>query len=346
MMGHDQSDLLGTRVDNVAVAQPAANSRAEPPANLPRITDKAFLVELGQRVRHMRALRGMSRKTLTKASGVSERYIAQLESGLGNVSITLLRRVAAAIGRPVEDLVAETDTPDWAEVRELWRRASPEAATRARAILAGGSEPRAEPLLSNRIALIGLRGAGKSTLGRLCAEQLGIRFIEMNKEIEDNAGLSITEVFALYGQEGYRRLEHSAFASIVARPGAMILATAGGIVAEPVTFELLLSSFFTIWIKSSPREHMSRVRNQGDLRPMANDRAAMAELETILSSREPLCARANAVVDTSGLSVQVSLERLFNVVIGERRQPGDLAGALPTETTVAKSFKTPTLQRD
>jgi XRE family aerobic/anaerobic benzoate catabolism transcriptional regulator len=316
MATHDQSDSLGTGIDNVAAAQPAAICRAEPSGTMSSITDKAFLVELGQRVRHMRALRGMSRKTLTKASGVSERYIAQLESGLGNVSITLLRRVATAIGRPVEDLVAEADTPDWASVRELLRRATPEATARARAVLAGGSEPSEGARRSDRIALIGLRGAGKSTLGRLCAAQLGMPFIELNKEIEDKAGLSIAEVFALYGQEGYRRLEHNAFASIVARPGDMILATAGGIVAEPVTFELLLSTFFTIWIKSSPREHMSRVRNQGDLRPMANDRAAMAELETILSSREPLYARANAVIDTSGLSVQQSLERLLNVIRG------------------------------
>jgi len=319
MAGHDQFDSLGAGIDRVAGAHPGATSPAGPSASEPRITDKAFLVELGQRVRHMRALRGMSRKTLTKASGVSERYIAQLESGLGNVSITLLRRVAAAIGRPVEDLIAEADAPDWASVRELWRRATPEAAARARAILAGGSEPSQGSYPSDRIALIGLRGAGKSTLGRLCAEQLGMPFIELNKEIEDRAGLSIAEVFALYGQEGYRRLEHSAFAGIVALPGAMILATAGGIVAEPVTFELLLSSFFTIWIKASPREHMSRVRNQGDLRPMANDRAAMAELETILSSRESLYARANVEIDTSGLSIQESLERLLLVIKGARR---------------------------
>jgi XRE family transcriptional regulator, aerobic/anaerobic benzoate catabolism transcriptional regulator len=289
-----------------------------------RERDDAFLVELGQRVRRMRALRGMSRKTLSRASGVSERYIAQLESGLANPSITLLRRVASATGRPLEDLISSeppSQAQNWALMRELMRRASPEAMRAAKALLAGHrlktGPPTGEPSAPvERVALIGLRGAGKSTLGRLTAERLGWNFIELNKEIERETGLSVAEVFSLYGQDGYRRLELAALEQVLARKGAMMLATAGGIVAEPVTFELLRSSCFTVWVKAKPAEHMSRVREQGDLRPMADDKAAMAELMTILSSREPLYARADAVVDTSSKDVQTSVSELLGVIVG------------------------------
>ncbi|MBV9569413.1 MAG: helix-turn-helix transcriptional regulator [Hyphomicrobiales bacterium] len=288
--------------------------------------DDAFLVELGQRVRRMRALRGMSRKTLSRVSGVSERYIAQLESGLGNPSITLLRRVAAATGKPLEDLIGEPSSQvrEWALMRELIRRASPEAIRAAKALLTG--DRMKSPNLSGetagsiaRVALIGLRGAGKSTLGRLAAEKLDWSFVELNKEIEAETGLSIAEVFSLYGQEGYRRLELAALEQVLARKGSTILATAGGIVAEPVTFELLRSSCFTIWVKAKPAEHMSRVREQGDLRPMADDKAAMAELMTILSSREPLYARADAVVDTSDRRVETSLGDVIAAITGASR---------------------------
>ncbi|MBV9519189.1 MAG: helix-turn-helix transcriptional regulator [Hyphomicrobiales bacterium] len=300
-----------------------------------RSRDDAFLAELGQRVRRMRALRGMSRKTLSRVSGVSERYIAQLESGLGNPSITLLRRVAAATGKPLEDLIGEpsSQVQEWALIRELLRRASPEAIRAAKALLAGERmkmpNPPGEPSDSiARVALIGLRGAGKSTLGRLAAERLGRNFIELNKEIESETGLSIAEVFSLYGQEGYRRLELAALEQVLERKGSLILATAGGIVAEPVTFELLRSSCFTVWIKAKPVEHMSRVREQGDLRPMADDKAAMAELMTILSSREPLYARADAVVDTSESDVERSVEKLIEAIT----QPGETSGRMAEPT--------------
>ena len=151
------------------------------------------------------------------------------------------------------------------------------------------------------IALIGLRGAGKSTLGKMLAKKIGWSFVELNKEIEAQNGLSVAEIIALYGQEGFRRMEQAALTQLLARKELMVLATGGGIVSEPLTFDLILSSFYTIWLKAEPEEHMARVRRQGDLRPMADDRSAMAELRNILVSREPLYARASAVVDTAGL---------------------------------------------
>jgi XRE family transcriptional regulator, aerobic/anaerobic benzoate catabolism transcriptional regulator len=276
--------------------------------------EKAFLDQLGQRVRTMRALRGMSRKVLARVSGISERYIAQLESGKGNVSILLLRRVSNAMGAHLEDLIPSADpAPDWQVIRDLLRKAEPGQVARAKDVLAGGTSATHRTSFSG-IALIGLRGAGKSTLGRMLAKRVGWNFVELNKEIERENGLSVAEIINLYGQEGFRRLEQAAVRQLLARQELMVLATGGGIVSEPLTFDLILSSFYTIWLKAEPEEHMTRVRRQGDLRPMADDRSAMAELRNILLSREPLYARAAAVVDTASLSVDAAAARLFDTV--------------------------------
>ena len=276
--------------------------------------ESGFLEQLGQRVRTMRALRGMSRKVLAKVSGISERYIAQLESGKGNVSIVLLRRVSHAMGAHLEDLIPSGDpAPDWQVIRDLLRKATPSQIAQAKDVLAGHGAAAHRSSFAG-IALIGLRGAGKSTLGKILAKKIGWNFVELNKEIEKQNGLSVAEIIALYGQEGFRRMEQTALNQLLARKELMVLATGGGIVSEPLTFELILSSFYTIWLKAEPEEHMGRVRKQGDLRPMADDRSAMAELRNILKSREPLYARAAAVVDTAGLSVDAAAAKLIDDV--------------------------------
>jgi XRE family transcriptional regulator, aerobic/anaerobic benzoate catabolism transcriptional regulator len=288
--------------------------------------ETGFLEQLGQRVRTMRALRGMSRKVLAKVSGISERYIAQLESGKGNVSIVLLRRVSNAMGAHLEDLIPSTEpAADWAVIRDLLRKATPAQIAQAKDALAGGAAAARRRSFSG-IALIGLRGAGKSTLGKLLAKKIGWSFVELNKEIEAQNGLSVAEIIALYGQEGFRRMEQAALGQLLARKELMVLATGGGIVSEPLTFDLILSSFYTIWLKAEPEEHMARVRRQGDLRPMADDRSAMAELRNILISREPLYARASAVVDTAGLSVDAAAARLFNAVTPVLEQDARMFG--------------------
>ncbi len=277
--------------------------------------ETGFLEQLGQRVRTMRALRGMSRKVLARVSGISERYIAQLEAGRGNVSIVLLRRVSNAMGAHLEDLIpAAEPTPDWAVIRDLLRKASPGQIAQAKELLGGGGASSQRRMSFAGIALIGLRGAGKSTLGKMLAKKIGWNFVELNKEIEAQNGLSVAEIIALYGQEGFRRMEQAALTQLLSRKELTVLATGGGIVSEPLTFDLILSSFYTIWLKATPEEHMARVRKQGDLRPMADDRSAMAELRNILVSREPLYARASAVVDTAGLSVDAAAARLTEAV--------------------------------
>ena len=279
--------------------------------------ERGFLEELGRRVRTMRGLRGMSRKVLARVSGISERYIAQLESGKGNVSIVLLRRVSTAMGAQLDDLIPTGETSaDWPVIRDLLRKATPAQVSQVREILSGqghGAAARRQATFAG-IALIGLRGAGKTTLGRIMAERIGWSFVELNKEIEQQNGLSVAEVIAMYGQEGFRRMEQAALGQLLSRRQPLVLATGGGIVSEPLTFDLVLSSFYTVWIKAEPEEHMARVRKQGDLRPMADDRSAMAELRTILKSREPLYARAAAVVDTAGLNVKDAAERLMETI--------------------------------
>jgi len=287
--------------------------------------DRAFLSELGQRVRKMRALRGMSRKALAVASGVSERYLAQLESGEGNLSIVLLRRVARATGAPIEDLVSDEALPErWSLVRQLLQTARPGAIEAAMAALrseAANQQPDKAARATGRIALIGLRGAGKTTLGRIVARRIGWSFIELNHEIERLAGFSVTEIFKLYGQGGYRRLEQRALQAVAAMPPPLLVATGGGLVAEPLTFDLLLHAFDTIWVKARPAEHMSRVREQGDLRPMSDESDAMNELIVILSSREPLYARAGAVLDTSGQGLEESADKLSLLIETMVRRP-------------------------
>ena len=287
------------------------------PASESALEEDAFLQQLGQRVRTTRGVRGMSRKVLAKVSGISERYIAQLESGQGNVSIVLLRRVAHALGTPLDDLIPSGDTtPDWPLLRDLLRHATPQQIAQAKDILTGQSTTHAagrKPSVAG-IALIGLRGAGKTTLGRLLAERIGWDFVELNKEIERENGLSVAEIIALYGQEGFRRMEQAALARLLTRDKPFVLATGGGIVSEPLTFDLILSSFFTVWLRAEPEEHMTRVRRQGDLRPMADDNSAMQELRTILLSREPLYSRASACVDTAGLSIKDAAARLIDTV--------------------------------
>lgn len=276
--------------------------------------ENQFLEQLGQRVRTMRAMRGMSRKVLAKASGISERYIAQLESGKGNVSIVLLRRVSAAMDKQVEDLIPTADTaPDWLVIRDLIRTATPAQIAQAKDILSGNGSARHNGDFAG-IALIGLRGAGKSTLGKLLAKKIGWTFVELNKEVERINGLSVAEIMALYGQEGFRRMEHTALTQVLTGKEPVVLATGGSIVSEPVTFDLLLSSFYTVWLRAKPEEHMGRVRKQGDMRPMESDRSDMHELRTILLSREPLYARAAAQVDTADLTIDEAAKRLADTV--------------------------------
>jgi XRE family transcriptional regulator, aerobic/anaerobic benzoate catabolism transcriptional regulator len=273
--------------------------------------DSDYLVALGERVREARAKRGLSRKALATDSDVSERYLAQLEAGQGNVSILLLRQIATALDLPITELLAEESdrTVELALTTQFLKRLPRQklAAVRSQLVRDYGNA-RSERM--KRIALIGLRGAGKSTLGAKLAKALGAPFVELDREIEREAGTSLSEIFLLYGQAGYRRYERRSLERVLEKNERAVIATGGSIVSEPGTYELLLSSCFTVWLKAAPEEHMARVIAQGDTRPMAGNDQAMEDLRRILEGRATLYRQADAVVDTAGKSVEKSLAEL------------------------------------
>jgi XRE family transcriptional regulator, aerobic/anaerobic benzoate catabolism transcriptional regulator len=275
-----------------------------------------FLDRIGERVRTLRSRRAMSRRLLAKHSRVSERHLAQLESGKGNVSIVLLRRVAHALGVPLAELVDERPdrTIDLCLLVEFLDRLEPADLAAARSLLVTRFAGISADLRAYRIALIGLRGSGKSTLGSLAAERMQVPFIELDREIELQSGMNLAELFDLFGQETFRRHERAALEAVLQRQRRFILATGGSLVTEPATFELLSSSCRTVWLKADPEEHMRRVVAQGDLRPMADNAAAMEDLVSILSSREPLYAKADLIIDTGRKTPEESLEELLDAL--------------------------------
>lgn len=274
----------------------------------------ALLIQhVGSRVRKTRKSLGMSRRELSERSGVSPRYLAKLEGGDGNISIGLLKKVALALETPAEAFLMDDD-PQGTELRQitsLYKRA--DAATRARVLQVLDPE-RMQAQKAERLCLVGLRGAGKSTLGAKISEEFGAPFIELNREIEANAGMPVGEIIALYGQEGYRQLEADTLSKIVETHSRAVVAVAGGIVSEEDTFYRLLSRFHTVWIKASAGEHMDRVRAQGDVRPMEGNPQAMIQLREILKAREAFYAQADLVLDTSGKPEDASHSELSALI--------------------------------
>ncbi len=240
--------------------------------------EDAYLARLGERVRAWRTEHGMSRKTLALTSGVSERYLAQLEAGEGNISVLLLRKVARAMGVAGERLAGEEET------------------------------------VEKPIALIGLRGAGKSTLGAKLAASLNLPFVELDREVEKEAGAPLAEVFAMYGQDAFRRFERRALERVLAGQPRAVIATGGSLVTDPGTYDLLLERCRCIWLKASAQEHMARVLAQGDTRPFKGRSAALDEIRKLLADRERLYGRAGSVVDTSSKSVRQALAELKKAV--------------------------------
>jgi XRE family transcriptional regulator, aerobic/anaerobic benzoate catabolism transcriptional regulator len=276
-----------------------------------------FLVALGERVRALRSRRGMTRKAVALAAGVSERHLANLEYGVGNASILVLLQVARALQCGLADLLgdATTSSPEWLLLRKLLEGRDEAALQRVRvavgALLGTGGGNAAR---SPRVALIGLRGAGKSTLGQMLADDLGFPFVELSREIEKFAGCSVAEIQALYGQSAYRRYERRALEETIQIHPEAVIATPGGLVSDAATFNLLLAQCTTVWLQAEPEDHMRRVTAQGDLRPMAASREAMADLKGILAGRAAFYSKADLRLDTSAKPLQPTFVALRELV--------------------------------
>ena len=289
-----------------ASAQEGAPPSAEEPKN-------PLLVALGERVRNLRAQRGLTRKAVAVAADVSERHLANLEYGTGNASILVLQQVAHALHCSLAELVGDftTQSPEWLLIRELLEHRSEPELRRARLalheLLSGGHNDAAR---HRRVALVGLRGAGKSTLGPLLARELDVPFIELSRAIEALAGCSVREIHDLYGTTAYRRYERRALEETIQIHSEVVIATPGGIVSDTATFNELLAHCTTVWLRAAPEEHMGRVVAQGDMRPMAASKEAMDDLKRILDGRAAFYSKSEITVDTSGQTPEQSLQAL------------------------------------
>ena len=276
-----------------------------------------FLVALGERVRALRSRRGMTRRAVAQTADVSERHLANLEYGIGNASILVLLQVAGALQCSLAELLGDvtTSSPEWLLLRELLEHRDETTLRRVRESIGtllgtgGGNAGR-----STRVALVGLRGAGKSTLGQMLADDLDFPFVELSREIEKFAGCSVGEIQGLYGQNAYRRYERRALEEAIQIYPEAVIATPGGIVSDAATFNLLLAHCTTVWLQASPEDHMRRVAAQGDLRPMASSREAMDDLKGILAGRAAFYSKAEFTVDTSAQALEPSFTELRRTV--------------------------------
>jgi XRE family aerobic/anaerobic benzoate catabolism transcriptional regulator len=303
---------------NACMAKSPANSRSaharEISADDPR--DAAFTAEIGRRVRQGRAKRGMTRRQLAQDSGTSERYLAQIESGAGNPTVIVMRAIAQALEVPIVELLpaGQAQSPALARILELLNALPPDELTNVADLIERHAGRMAESDRDERIALIGLRGAGKSTLGQKLAERLGCPFIELDRMVEQEYGATLPMLIEMSGVATFRRYERACLERVIAQHRRAVIATAGGIVSNPETYALLLRRTHTLWISARPNEHMMRVMRQGDFRPMAKNREAMADLVAILDARKRDYARAEATLDTSGATVEQSLAKLNKIV--------------------------------
>lgn len=277
-------------------------------------TRHVLINRLARRVREVRKQKGLPRRVISELSGVSPRYLAQLEAGEGNISIALLERVAQALEVPIEALIARQISlePEAQRIARQFENAPDDVRAQIKSLL---SERKTTGLRTGRICLMGLRGAGKTTLGQLAANALGLPFIELSAMIEEETGMPLAEVLSLYGADGYRRLEAEALECVITDAGPVVLSVSGGLVEQDAAFARLLERFHTIWLHASPAEHVERVRAQGHLQPVKDHSLAVAQIKSLMDKREPLYARAQSQLDTSGQSQSKSLQALVSLIV-------------------------------
>ena len=301
---------MSSTILHISGLTPTESGATEDP---PSPSKHPFLVALGARVGALRARRGMTRKALALAADVSERHLANMEYGLGNASVLVLLQVAGALQCTVSELIGDvtTSSPEWLMIREMLEQRDEATLQKVRVTIGemlgtGGDNAG----LSTRVALIGLRGAGKSTLGHMLAQDLGFPFVELSQEIEKFAGCGIAEIQALYGVNAYRRYERRALEEAIQIYPEAVIATPGGLVSDAASFNLLLAHCTTVWLQAEPEDHMRRVTAQGDMRPMAASKEAMQDLKGILNGRAPFYSKAQLSVNTSAQPLDATFELL------------------------------------
>ncbi|MFO1216755.1 MAG: helix-turn-helix transcriptional regulator [Burkholderiaceae bacterium] len=296
---------------------PSARTRSAPRPAPAAGAPSPLLQALGERVRALRARRGLTRKAVAQAAGVSERHLANLEYGVGNASILILAQVAQALQSPLAELMGDvsTSSPEWLLIRELLEHRNEAELRRARIVLGEmfGTRGDAGAKL-RRIALVGLRGAGKTALGQMLADDLDYPFIELSREIEKFAGCTIREIHDLYGTNAYRRYERRALEEAIQIYPEAVIATPGGIVSDPATFNELLAHCTTVWLQANPEDHMGRVAAQGDMRPMQGNTEAMDDLRRILAGRSAFYSKADLSFDTSARPLAATFQALRALV--------------------------------
>ncbi len=306
-----------------AEASAAAEAGAAPASPSDEPEKNPFLAALGERVKGLRARRGMTRKAVSVAANVSERHLANLEYGEGNASILVLLQVAGALQCTLAELIGDVTTrnPEWLLIRELLDGRNEADLRRVRIAIGELLGTGGAGMVSTRIALVGLRGAGKSTLGQMLAEDLGFPFVELSREIEKFAGCSVSEIQALYGQNAYRRYERRALEEAIQIYPEAVIATPGGLVSDPASFNQLLSHCTTVWLQAEPEDHMKRVQDQGDTRPMAASKEAMEDLKGILAGRAAFYSKAQYKVNTSAQPLAATFALLRDAVRGALQLP-------------------------
>lgn len=287
------------------------NNSATPPSS--DDSRHALISRVARRVREVRKQKGMPRRVVSELSGVSPRYLAQLEAGEGNISIALLERVAQALEMPIEALIAQQISvdPEAQRIAKLFEAAPDDVRVAVKDLLSVSTPvcPR-----KGRICLMGLRGAGKTTLGQRAAAALKLPFVELSSMIEDETGMPLPEVLSLYGADGYRRLEAEALGKVIKQDGPLVLSVSGGLVEEEAPFAQLLAHFHTVWLRTTPAEHVARVRAQGDLQPMGEETLAVAQIQSLMDTRTPLYACAQTQLDTAQRSTQQSVRELVALI--------------------------------
>ena len=297
-----------------------------------------FLEDLGHNVRALRLAAGQSIQDLAGAAGLSPRFLSELEAGRGNISVARLARIASALEQSLHSLIP-ANKKDASLRGQIWELVE-SCAVEDLQELYNWLSTRQKKRIPHSVALVGVRGAGKSTIGKMLARRLGIPFVEIDAMLEKEAGMSLVELFAIHGESYYRQLEHDVMQKVLAASPRVVMATGGSLVTARETWGMVRRQCHTVWLRARPKDHWDRVAAQGDIRPMRNNPSAMDELTAMLRSREPLYAQAKLTIDTSKHSPEESVSLILKALGASLRREKSPAPARRRTASVRRTTAT------